>query len=154
MAHSNYCYLGLPFTEHIKRYGKWASNPYTLSLSFILEELPLLNSSGTGNTVQIYAEKRGRKEDSQLLSHFNSVLDSGTYYVSSVRLKKIIKSFRFHHKRENIIGLQIADLCAYPIARHILNPKEPYLPFEIIESKIYSEIKTGRKRGWGLKVFP
>lgn len=157
MAHSNYSLFGSAVHKerHIKRYGKWASNPYTLSLSFILERITfLLNSSGTGNTVQIYAEKRGRKEDSQLLSHFNSVLDSGTYYVSSVRLKKIIKSFRFHHKRENIIGLQIADLCAYPIARHILNPKEPYVPFEIIESKINSEIKTGRKRGWGLKVFP
>lgn len=157
LGHSNYSLVGSAVHKerHIKRYGKWASNPYTLSLSFILERIIFfLNSIGTANTVQILAEKRGRKEDSQLLSHFNSVLDSGTYYVSSARLKKNIKSFRFHHKRENIIGLQIADLCAYPIARHILNPKEPYIPFEIIENKIYADVKTGRKKGWGLKVFP
>jgi hypothetical protein len=141
--------------RHIKQYGKWASNPYTLSLSFIVERVVfLLDSLGADNTIHILAEKRGRKEDTQLLSHFNSVLDSGTYYVSSERLRKTIGSFRFHHKRENIIGLQIADLCAYPLARHVLNPKEPYIPYKVIENKLYTDSRTGKKTGWGLKVFP
>jgi len=157
LAHSNYSLIGSAIHKerHIKRYGKWASNPYTLSLSFVLERIIyLMDSVGTGNTVNILVEQRGKKEDSHLLSHFNSVLDSGTFYISSTRLKKGIKSFRFHHKRENIIGLQIADLCAYPLARHILNPKEPYIPFKLIENKIYSDCKTGQTIGWGLKIFP
>ena len=157
LSHANYSLIGsaVQKEQHIKRYGKWASNPYTLSLSYIVERIVfLLDSLGTGHTVHILAEKRGKKEDAQLLSHFNSVLDSGTYYVSSERLRKTINSFRFHHKRENIIGLQIADLCAYPLARHVLNPKEPYIPFTVIENKIYSDSRTGKKLGWGLKVFP
>lgn len=157
LSNANYSLIGSAVQKkrHIKRYGKWASNPYTLSLSFILERIVfLMDSLGAENTVHILAEKRGKKEDLHLLSHFNSILDSGTYYVPSDRLKKSINSFHFHHKRENIIGLQIADLCAYPLARHILNPKEPYIPFTVIENKIYSNAKTGRRLGWGLKVFP
>ncbi|GAH52281.1 unnamed protein product [marine sediment metagenome] len=59
----------------------------------------------------------------------------------------------FHSKRENIVGLQIADLCAYPLARHLLNPEEPYIPFKIIEKKIYCN-RSGEYDGWGLKLFP
>ena len=88
-----------------------------------------------------------------LLSHFNSILSRGTFYVSPDRLKNKIKNFSFYSKRGNIIGLQIADLCAYPLARHLLNPKEPYIPFNIIENKIYCDEK-GQYEGWGLKLFP
>jgi len=58
-----------------------------------------------------------------------------------------------HNNKENTIGLEIADLCAYPLARHILNPSEPYIPFKIIEDKIYCKNK-GEYEGWGLKIFP
>lgn len=56
-------------------------------------------------------------------------------------------------KRENHGGLQIADLCAYPLARHVLNSKEPYIPFKIIKNKLYKSGK-GEIKGYGLKVFP
>jgi hypothetical protein len=48
---------------------------------------------------------------------------------------------------------EIADLCAYPLARNTLNPEEPYVPFDIIKNKIYTNDK-GEYVGWGLKVFP
>ncbi len=60
---------------------------------------------------------------------------------------------RIRLKRDNIIGLQLADLCAYPLARHLINPEDPYIPFEIIKDKIYCDAK-GAFDGWGLKVFP
>jgi len=88
-----------------------------------------------------------------LLAHFNSVMDRGTYYVSSERLRRKIEKFKFHSKKDNIIGLQITDLCAYPLARYLLNPTEPYIPFQIIREKIYSNDK-GEYEGWGLKRFP
>ncbi|MDI6794693.1 MAG: DUF3800 domain-containing protein, partial [bacterium] len=53
----------------------------------------------------------------------------------------------------HVIGLQIADLCAYPLARHLLNPKEPYIPFKVIEKKIYGN-KDGGYEGRGLKMLP
>lgn len=145
---------GIDKEEYIKKYGKGAKDPYNLSLSFLIERLIFcLNSLDKEGVVEIKAEPRGKKEDQMLLSHFNSILDLGTFYISSSRLKEKIINFKFHSKRKNIVGLQIADLCAYPLARHLLNPKEPYIPFKIIEEKIYCN-KKGEYDGWGLKLFP
>ena len=156
MTESEYCLVGsaIQKEEHVKRYGKGAKDPYALSFSFILERLIFyLDSLNEDGIVKLVAERRGRKEDKMLLSHFNSVMDRGTYYVGSQRLRRRIKGLTFHNKRENIIGLQIADLCAYPMARHVLNTQEPYVPFEVIKDKIYRN-KNGEYMGWGLKIFP
>ncbi|MCX5885933.1 MAG: DUF3800 domain-containing protein [Proteobacteria bacterium] len=151
-----YCLIGagIQKEEHIKRYGKGAKDPYALSLSFILERLIFyLDKIDKTAKVEIFVEERGKKEDQMLLAHFNSILDRGTFFVQSDRFKSKIRRFSFHSKKDNIIGLQLADLCAYPLARHLLNPKEPYIPFKIIEDKIYC-IKKGSYKGWGLKLFP
>jgi len=145
---------GINKEEHVKRYGRGAKDPYALSLSFIIERLIFcLDKLDTSATVEIVVEVRGRTEDQMLLSHFNATLDKGTYFVSAERLKKKIVKFGFIAKRDNNTGLQIADLCAYPLARNILNPEEPYVPFDIIRNKIYANDK-GEYVGWGLKVFP
>jgi hypothetical protein len=145
---------GINKEEYIRRYGKGAKDPYSLSFSFLIERLIFcLDNLDKKAKVDIKAELRGKKEDEILLAHFNSILDRGTFYVSPERLREKILSFKFYSKRENITGLQIADLSAYPLARHLLNPKEPYIPFSIIEEKIYCN-KDGEYEGWGLKVFP
>lgn len=145
---------GINKEKHIKKYGKGAKDPYVLSLSFIIERLIFcLDKKGPDTTVDIKIEKRGRAEDQQLLNQYNKILDKGTYYVSSERLKHKINNFESFFKKDNIIGLQMADLCAYPLARNILNPKQPYPPFDIIKAKIYCDGK-GNYDGYGLKVFP
>jgi len=145
---------GINKEEHIKRYGKGARDPYSLSLSFVMERLVFcLDKMDTDSIVEVVVEERGRKEDSILLSHYNMIMDRGTYYVSPERFKKKVVRFDFHPKRDNVIGLQLADLCAYPLARNILNPEVPYEPFNVIERKIYCDVK-GEYIGWGLKVFP
>ncbi len=145
---------GIDKNEHIKKYGKGAKDPYSLALSFVIERLVFyLDKTDKDSTIEILVEDRGKREDSMLLSHFNSTMDRGTYFVNSNRLKKKIVKFGFHSKKDNIVGLQIADLCAYPLARHILNPDEPYVPFQVIRHKIYCNEK-GEYEGWGLKVFP
>mgnify|MGYP001585886212 CR=1 FL=1 len=145
---------GINKETHIKKYGKEAKDPYSLSLSFVIERLIFcLDNMDKESTVDIKVEVRGRKEDKMLLSHFNSILDRGTLYISRDRLRKRISDFGFYEKRENIIGLQIADLSAYPLARHLLNPEEPYKPFDILEKKLYCN-ENGEYNGWGLKSFP
>ena len=156
LSELDYCLIGSAINKKqlIKKYGKSAKDPYSLSLSFVLERAVFyLNSLSANSFVSIVAEKRGKAEDKQLLSDFNSITDRGTYFVGVDRLKKTIKEFSFHSKRENVVGLQLADLCAYPLARHLLNPKEPYIPFKMIEKKIYCDVNN-RYKGWGLKVFP
>lgn len=145
---------GVDKDKHIKKYGKGAKDPYSLSLSFVIERLIFcLDSQDKKSLVNIKIERRGKKEDLQLLDQYNIILDRGTYFVSSDRVKTRINKFEFNYKRDNIIGLQIADLCAYPLARHVLFPNEPYTSFDIISSKIYRDDK-GNTDGYGLKVFP
>jgi hypothetical protein len=140
--------------KHIEKYGKSARDPYALSLSFVLERFVFfLNRAQRGSTADIIIEKRGQKEDAQLLSQYNAVYDRGTYFVTESEMKTRVMNFTFKHKRENIIGLQLADLCAYPLARHVLSVNEPYVPFEVIKGKIYCNAK-GETKGYGLKVFP
>jgi len=139
---------------HIEKYGKRANDPYSLCLSYILERLVFCTDDGALNKIRIIIEKRGRKEDAQLLSHYNSIVDGrGTYHVSSQRFKERIIDFEMRLKKDNDIGLQISDLCAYPLARHILNTEEPYMPFEIIKDKVRKS-PNGKVDGYGLKVFP
>lgn len=59
---------------------------------------------------------------------------------------------RFMDKKHNSTGLQVADLVAYPIARHVVKPDQPNRAYELIEPKIRSY--RGRIYGYGLKVFP
>ncbi|OGD84670.1 hypothetical protein A2165_02455 [Candidatus Curtissbacteria bacterium RBG_13_40_7] len=139
--------------KHIEKYGKVADNPYSICLSYILERLIFCTDSLLASTVSIVIEKRGKRENKQLLSHYNSIIDRGTYHVSPDRFKNRFSDFEMITKKENIVGLQIADLCAYPVARHVLNSKEPYIPFKVIQDKLYKSSK-GEISGHGLKVFP
>ena len=137
--------------SHKDRYGLWAENPYDLALKFALERLlPLLEDAGQ-NEVQIVAEARGRREDNELRLTFLRTINEGTEYISAERFRKIkFRPLQFKPKTMNIIGTQMADLAAYPIARHVLDPQKPNPAYEIIKSKFYAG------RGWvrGLKVFP
>ena len=53
-------------------------------------------------------------------------------------------------KRDDVIGLQVADLIAYPVARYVLDEEAANPAFEIIKDNIYSE--NGKL--YGLKIFP
>lgn len=78
---------GINKDDHIKKYGLGAKDPYALSLSFVIERLIFcLDKIEANSKVEIIVEERGKKEDRMLLSHFNSTMDKGTYYVSSERL--------------------------------------------------------------------
>ncbi len=141
--------------NYIEKYGKSAQNPYSMCLSFMLERLVFsTDDNGRDSHVSILIEKRGKKEDIQLIAHYNSVIDMGTNHVTAEQFKKRIEKFEMQWKKDNEIGLQISDLCAYPIARHILNSEEPYIPFLIIQSKLRRKGKEGTVDGYGIKIFP
>ena len=144
---------GVDKLKHVKAYGKAARNPYEISLGFVLERLVFyLDEFDASGQVEIQIEKRGNREDSSLLNHYNGLYDRGTYYVGANRIQSAVKRFDFVSKRDNINGLQLADLCAYPLARHCLNSEIPNLTFEVIKPKIKN--KKGRYMNYGLKLFP
>jgi hypothetical protein len=145
--------VGIKKQEFIEKYGKIADDPYELSLSFLLERAVMEIDNGKDGTMDIMIESRGRVEDEIIQKRYNRLIDKGSQHITPERFKKRFEKMEFKKKKENDCGLQIADLCAYPVARHIINPKEPYPTYDIVEKK-FRKSKAGSFAGYGLKIFP
>lgn len=100
--------------------------------------------------LDIYIERRGVRQDRALLSYYNRLRASGTKWVTAERLVSRMGRFIFSYKKDNIIGLQLADLIAYPITRHVLDPNAANPAYEVIRDKIYSY----KGAVLGLKIIP
>lgn len=137
--------------EFIKKYGKLEDDVYEIALSFILERtIFCLDEIKDCSSLEIIIEKRGKREDAKLSNHMNKLSQIGTYYVSKEKMDKYDINYKFLKKSENIIGLQISDLLAYPIARKIISPEVANLSYELLKSKFYNN--NGKM--YGLKIFP
>ncbi|MDD3182743.1 MAG: DUF3800 domain-containing protein [Alphaproteobacteria bacterium] len=143
------------FTTAIKkipyaaRYGDGARNPYDVALEYSFERvLHFMEAHGEEN-LPVIAEARGKQEDDSLKASFYHLMSDGTYYNDSKRFQKLRCPISFRRKHDNICGIQLADLCAYPTARHILNPSGSNRVFDIVKEHFYS---SGRV--YGLKEFP
>lgn len=136
---------------YIRQYGR-LNDVYGQSLSYIMERTVFYLDSISVNDIYLttVVESRGKKEDKDLLNYYNKVSDRGTYWVSSERIKSYFKNFEMKRKSENLIGLQIADLVAYPITRHILDEKMVNIAFDVIKDNIYHV----DNKIYGMKVFP
>jgi hypothetical protein len=154
VASSEYAIIASAINKanHIKQYGKLASDVYEIALSFIVERsvFYLDDQPGVGKKLHIAIERRGRKEDARLHEHFQRLCSRGTGYVTPERIQAYGLDIEFKSKADDVNGLQLADLVAYPIARHVLDPKRANPAFEVLEPKFYS--KKGQR--YGLKVFP
>lgn len=139
--------------KHIEHYGKLADDPYEIALTFVLERVLFEFDSRKVGKAEVIIESRGKKEDLTLTTRYKELLRKGSGVVDSKRfVTRYSQDLIFKRKNQNDIGLQLADLCAYPIARHVLYPEEPYPSFEIIKSKIRNN--HGKVDGFGIKIFP
>ena len=138
--------------RYIKKYGRLSKDVYELALSLMIERsvFCLGDIKVTNKSLRVIIEKRGKKEDKKLHEHFQRLLARGTGYVEPQRLGDIDLGMHFKNKKENINGLQLADLVAYPTAKYVMDPKRANLAFGIVAPKIYS--KKGKR--YGLKIFP
>lgn len=136
--------------EFIKHFGR-LGNVYAVSLSFLIESsIFFLDTQPKPIELEIVVEKRGKLEDNDLLRHYNEVYSIGTGYISPKTIQQFSTRLKFRAKKDNLNGLQLADLVAYPIARHILEPNRVNLAFDVINEKIF--VKNGKQ--YGLKRFP
>lgn len=135
----------------IKKHGIDA-DIYGTALKYVLQRSIFCvdDLNAEGGLIDIIVERRGKREDAALLKYYNGLRISGMHYVSPERINDHIRRFSFSHKKENIFGLQIADLIAYPISRHVLTPDKNNPAFDVIEPNIY---QCNGKR-LGLKIFP
>ncbi len=145
--------VGIKKQEFIEKYGKNVDDPYELSLSFLLERAIMETDKGLSSEVSITIESRGKVEDEILSKRYNRLLDKGSGRITPERFKKRFTKMEFRKKKENDCGLQISDLCAYPVARNIINPKEPYPAYDIVFTK-FRKNGNGNYLDYGLKIFP
>ncbi len=150
MSRHQYTLVGMFIdkVKHKKRYGLSAFNPYELAFTFALERLLYILEGAQQEEIQIVAESRGKEEDRDLRAVFERVTRYGTSHAKADRFRKIRFALSFYEKKANIVGHQMADLAAYPISRHLLDPAKSHRSFPIIKPKIRKGI------GRGLKVFP
>ena len=135
----------------IEQFGKLQDDVYEVALSFVIEQaVIILQDRDKVAKLSIIIERRGHKEDKQLDDHFQRLCARGTGKLSAEVLRQVNTGFTFRNKKENINGLQLADLVAYPIARYVIEPDRANPSFEILKPKIYRTDKELE----GLKIYP
>ena len=124
-------------------------NPYHWALEFCLERLRfhLTGLRAPAGLVHVIFESRGSREDGELELEFRR-LAPVDYQGSDYRFEPVFAS-----KGTNSTGLQLADLIARPIGRHVLKPEQTNRAYEIVETKLRRS-PAGEVKGWGLKCFP
>ena len=138
--------------RHKEVYGEAALDPYELSLKVLVERL-VFEVEERGSQAKVTAESRAPHLDGSLKRAWEDLLQRGTHYLSAKRLRRALhrSELEFRKKRENIAGLQLADLVATPIGRWYL--KKPLKEdWRIIEQKL----RRGPQgyMGYGLVVLP
>ena len=142
--------------DHLKKYRLQAIDPYMLSLSILVERFIFECGSIGGSIV---AEARNPTLNNALELAFLDLKIRGTGFVSATKVQKRIHSFSIHDKRENIAGLQLAEICATPIGRRVMGRKTypKYCAggdfYQTVEKKFRCDWQ-GNIEGMGLVVLP
>jgi hypothetical protein len=108
----------------------------------------------------IYAESRGKNnEDPRLQEEFARFCRDGTSYVSNDHICSVITNneIQFRAKKENVYGLQLADMLAHCCEIDVLRTYGHRITFnsslvrrvsDAIRSK-YRKDRLGNPKGWG-----
>lgn len=136
-------------TAYAQRYGDGAKNPYDVALEYSFERVLHFLEEQKESQLPVIAEARGQQEDDALRASFHRLMTQGTYYNKAERFQKLVCPISFRRKQDNIAGIQVADLCAHPTARHLLKPSAANQAFDVVRPHIYMSGNVN-----GLKVYP
>ncbi len=150
--------------KHKETYRVWRYHPYHYCLAVMLERLVyfLEDENAVGD---VMAESRGGKEDRKLKESFTNLYDCGSEYISSERFQAVLTSrqLKVKPKKDNIAGLQLADVIAYPSRQEILRLAEQISDgpstfgdriVEILKGNKYYRNNSGIIDGYGRKFLP
>ncbi|HEX6901725.1 MAG TPA: DUF3800 domain-containing protein [Thermoanaerobaculia bacterium] len=147
--------------EHVNRYTVWRHHPYHYCLQVLVERYTLwLNRRDSSG--DIFAESRGRRDDFQLKKAFRYIYNRGTDYMPREDIQRALVSedLKVFRKKENLAGLQLADLIAHPSFRCMMARRSnEALPdnfggkiAQILEYDKYDRNSSGKI--WGCKWLP
>ena len=141
----------------------WKYDPYHYCQEIIIERyrlfLKINNAMG-----DVMIESRGGHEDMRLKKSFRKIMDGGTQFLPAEDLAKHFtsKELKVKTKKENIAGLQIADLIAHSARRYafktIFGLDDKKITFSDSIIKILTDIKFFRYKekilNYGVKKLP
>lgn len=149
--------------EHNQRYEVWRFDPYHYCMTIIVERyvLWLKNNNARGD---VMAESRRGKEDLSLKDAFERVYTNGTDFIEPELFMTHLtsKQLKVKLKRDNIAGLQLADIIAHPSFRATLACREQESLAnnfggkiaEILEASKYFRSHGGQIDNWGREWLP
>jgi hypothetical protein len=129
-------------------------NLYHMALDFVLERfLKFLEERGA-TPGRVVAESRGAKEDAELTAEYEELQVRGTQFVAAERFRRmLVPEMEFADKKAGLAGLELADLCAAPMATQVLKWGTASPVWDAMVPKIW--VGAYPKRGSvGLKVYP
>ena len=116
----------------------------------IIRLTDLLQSRGQHElATTIVIESRGQQDDNALLQEYQTLRQAA---LDSEQTPPNFE-LQFDPKGNNTAGVQIADLVAAPIGRHLASPQHRNRAWDIISTKLYQS-PQGQKDGWGLIRLP
>jgi hypothetical protein len=121
-------------------------DPYHAAMKLGLERLReyIHKHDQPGRTLHIVFEARGRREDDALELEFRRAIETDNSFPCRIV---------FASKKVNSTGLQLADLTARPIGRHVMNRVQRNRAYELIATKLIRN-EAGDTEGAGLICYP
>lgn len=151
--------------EHVQKYSVWHYEPYHYCLEVLLERYVLFLHYG-GHRGDVMVEARFPTVDRKLASSYHSIYEKGTKHIPPDIIQSTLTSSRLKikEKRQDIAGLQLADLLAHPAQYDVLREfglveeqKSEYgrkVAQILNDSKYNREARTGTIVGYGKKLLP
>jgi hypothetical protein len=136
--------------QHLKLQYTDPDNPYFLCFRFILER-SIMFLGRSQEQLMLRIESRETHNDRKLAEVYETFRDGSSLF-SKTEVQSKLTDLSFNQKTQNIAGMQIADLVAYPIGKWVMDKNRENIAFDILKSKIHA--KDGKYMGYGLKVFP
>ena len=133
--------------DHLQKYGLNALDPYLLSLSVLVERF-IFECGSAGGT--IVAEARNPTLNSALELAFLDLKIRGTAFISAAKVQSRIHNLAIRQKRDNIAGLQVADVVATPIGRYAME-KTTY-PHYCDQGDFFSILKPKFRQSWDGRI--
>jgi hypothetical protein len=129
-----------------KRRHAVGANPYRSALDVgLVHVAKYLRANGEERRTHVVVESRGKNEDNDLRDAFTGFCTpNGTLDGCNLDLL-------FASKQHSHCGMQLADLVARPIGRHVIKPAQPNRAYEIIATKFWG---APTPEGKGLHLLP
>ena len=137
--------------DYLSRFGLAALDPYLISLDILVEIFcfDVGDASGGGSIV---AERRDPTLDRALELVWSNLQIQGTRRIQGRVVRERLSTLKLLDKKDNVAGLQLADLVVSPIGRYVLG-KPTKEDWEIVRDKLRRSPR-GHVENYGLVVLP